>query len=618
MRSTRILIVVALITASTAGFISIGERAHAVSACAQSSTWTLCISVANGTLSGEVPVTVTTTGTGAPFEIDVSWGTSATSTTHLYSDFGAPWSFIWPTQRYVDASRYLVARTKSAAGVTGAPVAIAVTIDNNISTAPNTPTDYAAKFMPRPSSGDPIFAATGDGADGTDRGNAVAASILASPASTFLQLGDVYERGTRTEFFNHYGLANFDYPGTTSRWGALASFTLASGGNHELHTNSDDGFFDYWHHRPLYFTEVVGGVRVLSFASECSRVGGCGTTSQMYAWAQSVLQANTLPCVVGIWHRPVISGIEDSAAMAPIWSLLAGNGGDLVAAGHSHTMATYKPMNAALQADQPDSHMVQIVAGAGGHNLSSTTDTDSRVQWQRARVAGSAYITAVNGNTGTATALNWRFADSNGNTVNSSSGVSSNGSVSCGAGPPASNIYTDSFANLDGWPGAVRLTIDPSMGSPAVPSVHAVAVAQTAYGYHDISPAVPTMCASGRVNLASIGTNTIVLRTRSTANVGVSRLALTPTRVIIVRNDTTAVTTTTGVTLPSGWNTVELCTTIGTSGNATALLNGVTIANISANFGTALISRLQLFDNNSSGRTFDARFDDLVVDTHSN
>jgi hypothetical protein len=704
-----IVVIITLIIG--AGVVAMSSDASAVSNCGPSSSFTLCITAPNGVLTGEVPITLTATGAGTPFEVAVSWGPSATSTTPLHSDFEAPWSFTWPTQRYADTTQYLIARVENGSGVAGAAVAIQVTIDNGNATAPTTPSDWASTFQPRAFTGDPIIAAVGDGADGTTRGNGVASSIFASSATAFLQLGDVYERGTRTEFFNHYGEADFDDPANTARWGRLASFTLPTGGNHELHSTSDDGAADYWHHRPLYYTQVVGGVRVISLASECSRVGGCGTTSAMYQWAQSVLQSNTLPCVVGTWHRPVISSVEDSAAMAPLWALLANNGGDMVLSGHTHSMSAYEPMNATLQTGQANSHMVQLISGAGGHNLVSATESDARVSWERTKVAGAAYITAIGGAAGSASSLQWRFADAGGVTVTSAN-VPGTGSVSCGAGSdteapdvpgqptgsasgsstinlswPASDddiattltyrvyrdggssavatiqsastttvsamdtglasgsahtyevtasdgvntsarslasdpittdastvVYSDAFDSLAGWSIALNLTLDATQGSSAPPSVHAIANGGRAYGYHNLSTALPTVCVSARVNVSSNASDMILLKSRTAADVGLARLALNTSRRLSVRNDTTGAVTHTGVTLPTGWQTVELCTTVGAPGSMQALLNGTTIANVTAGLGTTNIGRVQIFDNNT-GRTFNGRMDDLLIDT---
>ncbi len=596
---------------ATIGFGS--EPAGAASACGVSDAWTLCISTPDGILSGEIPVSVTATGTGVPFEVTVSWGTSATATTPLYADFEAPFEFVWPTHRYRDADQWLVARVESPAGVAGAPVALRVRIENgNDLAAPVNPADYAARFAPRVRPGDPVFATVGDGASGRQRSTDLANGIYASNAAAYLNLGDVYERGTRTEYFNHYGIHDLDDPIRTSKWGRLASFTLPTGGNHELHSTSDDGMADYWHQRPLYFTEAVGGVRIISLSSECARVGGCGVGSPQYQFAQFVLAANTQPCVIGMWHRPVLSSVSDSTAMQPLWALFANNGGDLILNAHTHSMSSYQPLNASLQAGQPNSHMVQLVSGAGGHNLDETPETDPRLGWELIDTPGVAYITAVGGATGNAQALTWRFADAAGATHANTSGVPGIGSVDCATSNTAPPIYTDDFATMFGWPTNVNLSLDATQGATAPPSVRAAPVSQSAYGYHDFAPR-PSVCASARVNVTSLSTTAMILKSRTATNGSLGRLRLDVQRRIYVRNDRTGGSTATGVTLPLGWHTVELCTTVGATGNLSAYLDGVQIANVTTNLGTAPVGRIQIFDNNGR-RTFDARLDDLVLD----
>jgi hypothetical protein len=100
--------------------------------------------------------------------------------------------------------------------------------------------------------------------------------------------------------------------------------------------------------------------------------------------------------------------------MNPLWALMANNGGDLVVNGHEHHMQRFLPMNASLQAGQPDSHMVELVSGAGSHGLTATADTDARSAWQQRGVAGAAYLTLEGGGAGAASAISWEFRDQNG------------------------------------------------------------------------------------------------------------------------------------------------------------------------------------------------------------
>ena len=192
-----------------------------------------------------------------------------------------------------------------------------MTLQNgNVTTVPSNPLDWASLFQPRPSTGDPVIAAVGDGADGRARSDAVAASISASDATALLYLGDVYERGTPAEWDANYGRASFDIGGTW-RWGALARYTVPTLGNHEVASLAV--WRDYWHGRPDYQTFTLGGVRYFDLDSECTPVGGCGVGSPQYTFVQQALATNTYPCVIAFWHRPVLGGAnpgdEDAAVV---------------------------------------------------------------------------------------------------------------------------------------------------------------------------------------------------------------------------------------------------------------------------------------------------------------
>jgi hypothetical protein len=421
----------AAITAATvvAVILALPTRSEAVQGCGPSLGYQVCVSAPDGDLSGDVRIDITTSSSSGIYEVEAMWGPTSSSTTHLISDFEPPWGFTWRTDRYLDATQSLNVRVKTNDTTAGAAVSIQLTLRNgNVTSVPTNPSDWASRFQPRPSSGDPVFAAVGDAADGRARSNAVAASIAASPASILLYLGDVYERGTPAEWDQNYGRSSWDDPGGGRAWGALAAYTVPTLGNHEV--ANLEAYRDYWHRPPDYRTFTAGGVRFLDLNSECSLVGGCGTTSAQYAFVQQTLTNNTLPCVVAFWHRPVLGAVQDNTEMRPIWKLLANNGGDLVLNGHQHDMEAYTPLNGDLAAGQPDSHMVELVSGAGGHALYTTANSDPRGVWQALKTTGALYVTAVGGGDGPATRLEWAFRDANRTLITNSQGAGQ-GSVPC-------------------------------------------------------------------------------------------------------------------------------------------------------------------------------------------
>jgi hypothetical protein len=381
--------------------------------CGTSAGVSICLIVPPGPLTGDVTISATVNGSGSGIsEVIFSWGSTPANFDRLLSDFEAPYSFVWRTDRYLDATRYVNVRVERNGSTVGAPISLQATLENgNDASVPQNPADWDQLFAPRPATGDPVIAAAGDGGDGTAGSNAVAASIDASDASVLLYLGDLYERGTAAEFDFNYGRSSFE-AGGGRQWGALAGWTKPTLGNHE-------GFNiptwrDYWHGRPNWETFVYGGVRFLNLNSECGRIGGCGTSSAQYRFVANTLASNTQSCVVGFWHRPVLSVWEDTPTMEPIWRLLADNGGDLVLNGHDHTALRTVPLNRSLQAGQPNSHMIQVTAGTGGHQETSVSDGDPRYAWHLTGASGAAYVRLVGGATGAATRLVGEFRDESG------------------------------------------------------------------------------------------------------------------------------------------------------------------------------------------------------------
>src|SRR6185503_6643772 len=132
--------------------------------------------------------------------------------------------------------------------------------------------------------------------------------------------------------------------------------------------------------------------------SECG--GGapdCRPGGAQYRFAQRVLAANTYRCVVAVWHRPVLSPGPEAPIMRSLWRLVAAYGGDLVLNGHQHHMQAYEPLNGALRAGGPDSHLVELVSGSGGHIPHRDVSTDPRSRWQAMGVPGALFITAHGG-----------------------------------------------------------------------------------------------------------------------------------------------------------------------------------------------------------------------------
>ena len=408
-----------------AATVLIPANAEASSNCGTSSSHTLCVTAAS-TLSGEQTVTITNApNSGLVFATWIPSGKAAIQLMQIFAPSPATndYSFVWPTQKYLDASGTL---SVQAGSIGSAAVMISVTLSNGNGTDfQHNPNDWTS-YLPAPWTGanDPHILATGDGPSNETVSNALANRIAAVDAPLFLFLGDIYETGTFAENLNHYGVSNIDHPGQGTLWGATADTTQPTLGNHEK--VNIPAWMDYWHGHPVYTSWTWGGVLFLDLNSSQNMTA----TKPEYQFAKSVLTDPSAPaCVVAMYHEPAVTSNTTIASNeSDMWKLLADNGVDLVLNGHQHNMEQYKPLDRNFTAG-PTAHMVQLVAGSGGHGLTGVTNVPpgARIEWSKGKTAGLLDLTlngAGNGNT--ATGISWQWQDVNGNDLH-------DGSVDCGS-----------------------------------------------------------------------------------------------------------------------------------------------------------------------------------------
>lgn len=422
-RSIASLGVFSLVVAAT---VLVPAAAEAASNCGTSSGHTLCVTVLNSTLTGEQAVTVTNApNSGLVFATWIPSGGTAVRLIQIYAPSPATtdYSFVWPTQKYLDASGTL---SLQAGSVSSAAVMIAVTLSNgNATDFQHNPSNWTS-YLPAPWKGqnDPHILATGDGPSNEIASNALANRIAAVDPPLFLFLGDIYETGTFTENLNHYGVSNIDHPGSGTLWGATADTTQPTLGNHEK--VNIPAWMDYWHGHPVYSSFTWGGVLFLNLNSSQNMT----VNHAEYTFAQSVLtNPNNPACVVAIYHEPAVTSNTTIASNeADMWRLMANNGVDLVLNGHQHNMEEYKPLDQNFTAGTPDAHMVELVAGSGGHSVTGVTNVPpgARIAWSKGKTPGLLDLTlngAANGNV--ANGISWQWQDTSGTDLH-------DGSVDCG------------------------------------------------------------------------------------------------------------------------------------------------------------------------------------------
>jgi hypothetical protein len=124
------------------------------------------------------------------------------------------------------------------------------------------------------------------------------------------------------------------------------------------------------------------------------------------------------------------------------------------------------------------------------------------------------------------------------------------------------------------------------------------------------------LCMSERVNLTSIGANTVSLLRLRTANDGaVARVFINSNRVIGMRSDVTGAQLASTSTIPLGaWRRVELCADTSGGGRLSLYLEGALVAGPwTQSLGSTLFGRVMVGD--SDLKTVVVNYDDVVVDT---
>ncbi len=396
------------------------DAAAAAQSCGLSNNRTICFVDVPSTLTGEQTIHVTVNPSRD--RVFYQWVPDAGSPVNLMEDFApnpltGDYSFVWPTEKFLDGLGTLEARSGSRAA---APVSIRVTLSNgNLTDIQHSPPDWPNYMPPQswPGASDPVLAAVGDGASGKVVPESVVASIQAQNPALFLYLGDVYEDGTPTEYVNHYGQPNIaGATGTT--WGKFWTITQSVIGNHEFRLAST--WDDYWHQHPEWYSFTFANTLFFGLSSsDAIKVG-----SAQYNYVKSVLTSISNPpppCIVAFWHIPALlnSTLNPNTITnkKDVWKLLADHGGDVVLNGHVHTMIDYLPPNDTLQLPTGgEPTMVQLVDGAGGPPTSvGGAPPDPRIEWTVAKTPGGLFMTldgAVNG--GTPASISWSYRDTNG------------------------------------------------------------------------------------------------------------------------------------------------------------------------------------------------------------
>lgn len=440
-------------------------------------TVTVCLEqpLAHSTVTGVAPVEVSMTVTGQDprvrrmifFLDDAS----------LLTDFAAPYTFDLPSEHFVDGIHTLSVRALMRDGYLTEPITVDFSIENT------GPPPIEVQFTPYIPAAPPagqslIVAATGDGANGLASAQRVVDLITTWNIDMFMYLGDVYEDGTYTEFYNWYGIGD-------QYFGRFRAITNPTVGNHEYTKGVAPGYFKYWLNAPKYYSLDAAGWHLISLNSN-GDYAPVVPRQPPYEWLENELTQSRAACTLVFFHHPVYSvGPQgDTTRLAPLWSLLAQHGVDIVLTGHEHNYQRWLPLDQDGNLDPQG--ITQFVAGAGGHGIQGFVRTDARVAYSDADINTTygALRLALNRN-----GSEFQYINIDGTVLDS-------GVIPCSGAEPDTippDVPQDLSASIEGT-SKVRLHWSPSSDDTGVSSytlyrygVELMTVAGTATSYLDQS-----------------------------------------------------------------------------------------------------------------------------------
>jgi Big-like domain-containing protein/calcineurin-like phosphoesterase family protein/fibronectin type III domain protein len=295
---------------------------------------------------------------------------------YLLTDYAIPYSFTLPSNKFVDGTYLLEVVALMKNGDTSNPSSITITLNNGVTTLPTPNNTFAPTTGTTPPAGQPFtLVAAGDGADGATNSGNVTNLIHSWDPNLFLYLGDVYEKGTATEFYNWYGPSSAFY-------GRFKAITDPIIGNHEYEQGVAPGYHDYWdlgNNAPTYYSYDAAGWHFIALNSNCGLLHICAPGQAEYQWLLNDLNTHNNVCTIAYFHHPVLNvGYEGyTTTMNDMWALMAQHGVDIVLTGHDHDYQRWTPLDANL--NPSPTGMTEFVAGGGGHGIQTFKVTDSRM-----------------------------------------------------------------------------------------------------------------------------------------------------------------------------------------------------------------------------------------------
>ena len=176
--------------------------------------------------------------------------------------------------------------------------------------------------------------------------------------------------------------------------------------------------------------------------------------------------------------------------------------------------------------------------------------------------------------------------------------------------------FEDDFSTGDfsNWDFESHLAIDITDGATDPPSARADTTNEPGYARVNLPTPVPSSCLSAAVKVTDRGaTGLDLIRMRTSTGGIITKTYVNNANEIVLRSDFATTQKLSGVQLPTGWHTYEMCGTVGTTSLWDLYLDGTQIVTAwQADTGTTDIGRIQIGD--TGNKTAIANYDDVVVD----
>jgi len=161
-------------------------------------------------------------------------------------------------------------------------------------------------------------------------------------------------------------------------------------GNHEYASGSNgNGYFAYFGARAGtagrgWYSFNVGQWHLVALNSNCSAVGGCGSSSPQVTFLKNDLAAHHPACTLAYWHHARFSSGPNGnlAAYDAIWKVLYSHHVDVVLSGHDHIYERYA-LQTPAQARDPKHGIREFVVGTGGRSLDPFTGPFTNGQFRQ-------------------------------------------------------------------------------------------------------------------------------------------------------------------------------------------------------------------------------------------